>query len=146
MSVKFNVIKALREERKYSREELAIFLGIPEVILEGYEEGVGYFSSDLIRKLSEVFGVNAKCFIENKMPAEIVIEDTDMRIDTPIEDTNKFKQVLLYVLNKVGAKVNVGKTVIYKLLYFIDFDYYELYETQLMGLKYKRDIYGPCSY
>jgi hypothetical protein len=49
----------------------------------------------------------------------------------------------LYVLGKVGGKPNVGKTVLYKLLYFIDFDYYELYEEQLIGLTYIRNHYGP---
>lgn len=29
---------------------------------------------------------------------------TDIRINIPQENINKFKQVLLYILNKVGAK------------------------------------------
>ena len=76
---------------------------------------------------------------------EKVVSSTqnDIRIDIPRENITKFKQVLLYILNKVGAKPNVGQTVIYKLLYFIDFDYYELYEEQLMGLKYIKNTYGP---
>ncbi len=45
----------------------------------------------------------------------------------------KFKEVLLYILGKVGSLPNVGETVIYKLLYFIDFDYFEMYEEQLIG-------------
>jgi len=50
---------------------------------------------------------------------------------------------LLYILNKVGAKKNIGVTALYKLLYFIDFDYYEKYEKQLMGLQYIKNHYGP---
>ena len=69
--------------------------------------------------------------------------NTDMRIAVPQENKEKFKEVLLYILKKIGAKPNVGKTVIYKLLYFIDFDYYELYEEQLMGLTYIKNTYGP---
>lgn len=65
------------------------------------------------------------------------------RIDVPESNVKKFKEVLLYVLEKVGAKPNVGQTVIYKLLYFIDFDYYELYEKQLTGAKYIKDHDGP---
>jgi uncharacterized phage-associated protein len=34
-------------------------------------------------------------------------------------------------------------TVLYKLLYFIDFDYYEKYEKQLMGLTYIKNTHGP---
>ncbi len=65
------------------------------------------------------------------------------RINIPQQHLDKFKQVLLYVLQKVGAKSNVGETVLYKLLYFIDFDFYEKYEEQLMGLTYIKNTHGP---
>lgn len=67
----------------------------------------------------------------------------DIRISIPQKNVAKFKEVFLYILSKVGAKPNVGKAVIYKLLYFIDFDYYELHEEQLMGLEYIKNTYGP---
>ena len=65
-----------------------------------------------------------------------------MRISVPQENIEKFKQVLLYVLQKVGTKPNFDQTVLCHLLYFIDFDYYELYEAQLMGLKYIKSSLG----
>jgi uncharacterized phage-associated protein len=43
----------------------------------------------------------------------------------------------------VGAKPSIGESVIYKLLYFIDFDYYEKYEEQLVGATYLKNKYGP---
>lgn len=55
----------------------------------------------------------------------------------------KFKEILLYILNKAGAKPNIGETVIYKLLYFINFDYYEKYGEQLIGVTYMKNQYGP---
>ena len=55
----------------------------------------------------------------------------------------KLENVLLYVLNQVGSRPNVGETVLYKLLYFIDFDYYEKYEQSITGLKYVKNHYGP---
>ena len=66
-----------------------------------------------------------------------------MRISVPQKNLQKFKEVLLYILNKVGAKENIGETVIYKLLYFIDFDFYEKYEEQLVGATYIKNKYGP---
>ena len=66
-----------------------------------------------------------------------------IRIHIPQKHLDKFKQVFLYVLQKVGAKPNVGETVLYKLLYFIDFDFYEKYEAQLMGLTYMKNTHGP---
>ncbi len=39
---------------------------------------------------------------------------------------------------------NVDKTVLYKLLYFCDFNYYELYEEPLTGAAYRKINYGPA--
>ena len=47
------------------------------------------------------------------------------------------------ILDRVGSKPNIGETVIYKLLYFIDFDFYEMYEEQLIGAAYQKNTYGP---
>ncbi len=66
-----------------------------------------------------------------------------LRISVPRKNIEKFKEVLLYVLTMVGGKPNVGETVLYKLLYFIDFDYYEKYEHQLIGATYIKNHYGP---
>ena len=48
-----------------------------------------------------------------------------------------FREVVLYVLDKVGDLPETGETVLHKLLYFIDFDFYEKYEESLMG----RDVH-----
>lgn len=61
----------------------------------------------------------------------------------PREHTEKFKQTLLYILNKVGGRSNIGQTTLYKLLYFIDFDYYEKFEEQLIGATYIKNTFGP---
>lgn len=147
-----NILKMLREERHISQNELAKLLGIARQTLSKYENGESIFSIDTIKELAKIFDVDYACFIENKIPEQHEYniipsqkkqDKTDLRINIPQENIDKFKQVLLYILNKVGAKPNVGQTVIYKLLYFIDFDYYELFEEQLMGLKYIKNTYGP---
>jgi uncharacterized phage-associated protein len=66
-----------------------------------------------------------------------------IRISVPQKNIKKFREVLLYILGKVGSKANIGETVLYKLLYFIDFDYYERYEEQLIGATYQKNHYGP---
>jgi uncharacterized phage-associated protein len=50
---------------------------------------------------------------------------------------------LLYILEKCAGKPNVGETVLYKLLYFSDFNYYEIYEEHLSGATYRKLPYGP---
>ena len=59
-------------------------------------------------------------------------------------DIEKFKQVLQYAILKTSSIDNVGKTVLYKILYFIDFNYYELFEEKLTGETYLKYPYGPA--
>lgn len=147
-----NVLKYLRELNNYSQEELAEKLNITRQSYIKYEKTGIINDVALVKKIAELFDVDYSCIIENKIPKEYsynVIgkesegEESDMKINIPINNIEKFKQVFLYILNKVGAKPNIGQTVLYKLLYFIDFDYYELFEEQLMGLKYIKNTYGP---
>lgn len=60
-------------------------------------------------------------------------------------DMEKLAQVLLYVLHQTSGKQNVGETVLNKLLYFIDFDFYELHTRSLTGETYMKNRYGPTS-
>ena len=59
-------------------------------------------------------------------------------------DIEKFKQFLQYVIHKTSNISNVGKTVLYKILYFTDFNYYELFEEKLSGETYLKYPYGPA--
>ena len=107
----------------------------------------------LLKNLPRSFDVDYSCIIDNKMPVKHTynviyeckekLKQSEIRINIPIKNIEKFKQVFLYILKRIGAKPNIGKTVLYKLLYFIDFDYYELFEEQLMGLEYIKNHYGP---
>lgn len=149
----FNILKYLRETNNYSQEQVAEKLDITRQSYIKYEKNICISDVFLLKKIAELYDVDYSSIIENKLPKEYtynVIDDkkehpkeNDLRIDIPIENIEKFKQVFLYILKKVGAKPNVGQTVLYKLLYFIDFDYYELFETQLMGLRYIKNHYGP---
>ena len=56
----------------------------------------------------------------------------------------KFKEVLHYIINECGTKKNVGKTVLYKLLYFSDFNFFELYEKSMTNESYRKLPRGPA--
>ncbi len=121
-----------RKKFGYSQEYLANLLGMSRPTLARLESGNRTLTVPEDVKLRELFGV-----INNAIYSGV-------RADIPKKNIEKFKQVLLYVTNKVGAQANVGMTVLYKLLYFIDFDYYEKYEEQMMGLTYFKNTYGPA--
>lgn len=106
------------------------------------------------KKLAAIFDMALENFLDEKEEPLSVVEIVEskkkkpvkkdmIRISIPQEKADKFEQTLLYILEKIGGKPNIGQTVLYKLLYFIDFDYYEKYEEQLIGAKYIKNRYGP---
>ncbi|MBZ2166634.1 Panacea domain-containing protein [Methanobacterium spitsbergense] len=56
----------------------------------------------------------------------------------------KFKAVLHFIINECGHKQNFGRTVLYKLLYFSDFDFYEINENKMTGESYRKIENGPA--
>ena len=146
-------IKKLRIKAGLSQERLSYLIKIDRVKLSKSESNKRDFTIDELSSLSKVFNISIDQLINPEKEPEINIIKENMkfdnskiknlRIDIPQKNVEKFKQVFLYVLNKVGSKPNLGETVIYKLLYFIDFNYYEKYEEQLIGAKYIKNHYGP---
>ncbi|MDR0912282.1 MAG: SocA family protein [Methanobrevibacter sp.] len=55
----------------------------------------------------------------------------------------KMKEAIHYIIHQCGEKENVGKTVIYKLLYFSDFDYFELNEKSITNETYQKYPQDP---
>lgn len=143
-------IKALREARGWSQEELADRLGIHRVALTQIENAQREVSAEELAKLSTKFEISADNLLNLKEDIEVVLQEShkkqprpQMRISVPEIKIDKFKQVLLYILKRVGSQPNVGETVIWKLLYFVDFDFYEKYEEHLIGATYIKNKYGP---
>jgi len=56
----------------------------------------------------------------------------------------KFKQVLHYIIWRCEGIDSAGKTVLFKLPYFSDFNYYELHEEKMTGETYRRIDHGPA--
>ena len=76
---------------------------------------------------------------------EAVQKSEELQIRVEEERPDVFRQVILYVLDRVEGKPDVGEAVLHKLFYFIDFDYYEKFEENLMGETYVKNGYGPTS-
>ncbi len=147
------LIKKLREERKISQQSISDLLGISRPTYQSVEDGQKELTVSQVMALCDFYRVSFQEFVNDRIVSldDVILEpkvenkntiDT-MRLSIPQEKVEVFKEVLLYILNKVGAKPNVGQTVLYKLLYFIDFDWYEKYESQLIGARYQKNHYGP---
>jgi transcriptional regulator with XRE-family HTH domain len=135
-------IKRIREESNLSQEELASKLNLARPSISQIESGKREVSSIELAQLSRIFDFSVDELLnpteEKKLPPKSIC------IDIPTFNKEKFEQVLLYLTEKCGAKPNVGETVLYKLLYFIDFNYYELHEEYLTGEAYRKINYGPA--
>jgi len=144
-------IRKLRGELGMGQQRLADLLGISRPIISQIENGERKTCTDELIKLSKAFNISIESLLDLKTEPEVVLQESKkkkrikplFRINVPEKNLEKFKEALLYILNKVGSKSNIGETVIYKLLYFIDFDFYEKYEEQLMGATYIKNNYGP---
>jgi transcriptional regulator with XRE-family HTH domain len=139
-------LKKLREEHGINQEDLAKVLDLDRTALSLIENDKRSLKVEQLVKISTDELLNLESPLEIILEKETSIpveEKTSMRISVPAKNLKKFKEVLLYVLSRVGAKPNVGETVLYKLLYFIDFNFYEKYEEQLMGATYIKNTYGP---
>jgi hypothetical protein len=50
------------------------------------------------------------------------------RNDVPLENWAKFRQIFLHVLRRIGDRPGFDLGAVLTLLYFMDFDHYELHE------------------
>ena len=151
------LIEFIKEQRKkhgLTQDFLASALNISRPTYVQIERGARELTVSEAEKLAQIFSISLEDLLREKESSIIVTvekdrqqpmgnQTEDIRISIPQKNLEKFKEVLLYVLSKIGGKPNVGETVLYKLLYFIDFDYYEKYEEQLMGATYIKNHYGP---
>ena len=55
----------------------------------------------------------------------------------------KFKKLLHYIIGRCGDEGNVEKSVLCNLLYFSDFNFFELYEQSLTDETYRKLPHGP---
>ncbi len=144
-------ITELRKMKGLSQEDLAKSVKISRPSLAQIELGNRTVDVLEFQRLSMVLGFSLDDFVSKdfsanqdlEAKAEAKSKKADERISVPSLQVSKFKNVLVYILERCAGKPNVGETVLYKLLYFSDFNYYELYEEHLTGAKYRKLPYGP---
>jgi transcriptional regulator with XRE-family HTH domain len=145
-----NRISILRKQKGFSQEELAKLIAISRSSLTQLEQGNRNISVVEIQKIAGVFCFSIDVLLSQDFKANdnLILKESietmlEERISVPELNVNKFKNILLYILERCAGKPNVGETVLYKLLYFSDFNYYEQYEEHLTGANYRKLPYGP---
>lgn len=154
--IKHTFLLELRKNQGISQAFVAEKIGVSRASYIEIEKGTKELTLSQANKIAEIFNISLNELIAGKTMSDIKVSlqeksekkakkdfRQEIRIDVPQKNLKKFKEVLLYILEKVGSKSNVGMTVLYKLLYFIDFDYYEKFEEQLVGATYIKNHFGP---
>lgn len=148
-------IKNLRSEAGLSQQEVAEKLGMARATYASLEVSRREPTLVELRAFSQFYELSIPSLIDSEKMSAKELNATRYQPKTrkepeieprqidPQVAPEKLREVLLYVLDKVGAKPNVGETVLYKFLYFIDFDYYEKHGKSITGLTYVRNHYGP---
>ncbi|MEO5906603.1 MAG: type II toxin-antitoxin system antitoxin SocA domain-containing protein [Saprospiraceae bacterium] len=144
-------IEVLRKQKGWSQEDLAKHIRISRSSLTQIELGNRSIDIMELQSLAMVLGFSIDDFVSVDFQTDtlLAVEENEEpksaveRISIPALKVDKFKNILLYILERCAGKPNVGETVLYKLLYFADFNYYELYEEQMTGATYRKLQYGP---
>jgi transcriptional regulator with XRE-family HTH domain len=146
-------ISELRKQNGLSQDELAKLIRISRPSLAQIELGKRYLDVNELAALAKALGFSLDDFMSERFLLSEVREPevkyespkTEERISVPELSIEKFKNVWLYLVERCAGKPNVGETVLHKLLYFADFNYYELYEEHLTGARYRKLPFGPVA-
>ena len=144
-------IAELRKLKGLTQEDLAKSVKISRTSLTQIESGNRSVDILELSELSKVLRFSLDDFMSEDFTPnhDITIREEkksikqEERISIPKLEVNNFMNVVLYMLERCAGKPNIGETVLYKLLYFSDFNYYEIYEEHLTGATYRKLQYGP---
>lgn len=149
-------IRQLRDRAGKSQQDIADVIGTARATYASLEAGRRPPNLDEINTLAEYYQISPIELIDSDgstigepvaiYKAEPLQKDVFKERQIVKLREDKLRQVLLYIAQQVGSRHNVGATVINKLLYFIDFDYYEKYGESITGLTYIRNHYGPTAH
>ena len=112
----YTIIKKLRKEHNWTQDQVAEMLWVSRVtynLLENWKTSRDQY----IDQLQDIFDISFSALQENKTIKHRTLNS---------ESYKKAKNLILYILSKTASLPNVWKTVIYKMLYFCEFDRYEL--------------------
>jgi len=135
------IIKKNRMQLNLTQDKLAKMTGLQRTAITQIEAGRRDISSSELSIFKGIFDISLD---ELLFKPDIEHSHKKNNYGEPEFNKSKFIQLFLYILDNCGSRINVGKTVIYKLFYFMDFDFYELYEDHLTGEAYRKIHHGPA--
>ena len=124
-------LKRLRISNWLSQEDMSNVLWMSRITYVSIESWKRPLKLNEMQILSENFEIDINQFNQNQLQ------------ENNNEWINMIENVILYILSKCAGKPNLGKIVMNKLLYFIDFNYHEKYHESLTESTYIKMPMGP---
>ena len=117
----------MRKQKGITQQQVAEKLGMSRASYIALEKGVRELSITEAKKLAEIFGISANIFLGE-----------------PVQDFEKYKQMLFaFLRNDIAKDKKVPKTKLAKLLYLADFGWYYEHLESMSGMQYRKIQYGP---
>ena len=137
-------VSQARKSKGMTQGLLADDMGLSRSALVKIESGQRGLSASELFNISEILEVPMDYFFlstydETSIQSMVNERETEyetMRISEPILKQKKQIALLLYLLKQTAGNMNITEKEIPKLMYFCDFNYYEIYEEQLSGSSY----------
>ena len=137
-------VSLARKSKGMTQELLADHMGLSRSALVKIESGQRVLSASELFQISEILEVSMDYFFLStydetsiqSMVNEREAEYDTQRISEPLLKQKKQIALLLYLLQQTAGNMNITEKDIPKLMYFCDFNYFEIYEEQLSGSSY----------
>lgn len=137
-----------RNQKGLSQDDLAKAISIQRTSLTQIELGNRKLGALELKRISLVLGFSLDEILSPVIHDHDTPGEPASHANPPLDSSapipaDKLRHVLLYILERCAGKPNVGETVLCKLLYFSDFNYFEQYLEPLTGIAYRKLPYGP---
>lgn len=139
-------IMKLRKAKGLSQHDVAQNIAISRSSFAQIELGNRSLDVFELQRLSVVLGFSLGAILSNeskitdqvRQVIKVAALDNVLRVIEPELRIEKFVNVTLYLLEYCAGKANINESGISNLLYFCDFNYYEMYEEHLTGALYRK--------
>lgn len=137
-------VSLARKSKGMTQELLADQMGLSRSALVKIESGQRVLSASELFHISEILEVSMDYFFLStydetsiqSMVNEREAEYDTQRISEPLLKQKKQIALLLYLLQQTAGNMKITEKDIPKIMYFCDFNYFEIYEEQLSGSSY----------
>lgn len=140
-------ITSLREASKLSQEDVARALNMTRPSYKQLETGQREPSNAELKAISELFGVRTESILASNSKMDETLKELYALLDSDnvadSVDKIKYKNLILYFAEKIGALPNVGETVFYKLIYFAETLSLHRLKQPIIGEQFVKRQYGP---